>query len=293
MELRSGRKIGGNRARPLGNRRRQANVASTSSLAPPVPAVANNTLDSFTRFRDLPVELRTMIWQDMIKHRVIISDDDRPQPVPLVLQICSESRQEGLRFYKLAQIHRFDETTSQYLHKEDILFIAALKSSLEQQVDESFNVLMSGSIGKEVRQIAIREDVWQIWERSRMGQKDEYDLATENMVKIVIVKPREGGLAGKNMLILSNDGHEIELEQYKAGMDEGVVSKKKPEFEYGQILRSRAPASTTEIIVAPKDWETTLQFAWLEGKAWNEVGGEEDHYAYYNYCIESPEYGHL
>jgi len=85
---------------------------------------------AFHRFRDLPNELRSFIWQLACRgprlvqlRRKRCSEDGSPTvtsraPIPTVLHVCQESRAEALRRYTLS----FGRWTGKQLYKPRVYF---------------------------------------------------------------------------------------------------------------------------------------------------------------------------
>lgn len=122
---------------------------------------------AFTRFPDLPFELRTKIWNLTISPRVYLFRSAAHLPVPSLLQIHRESRAEGLRHYELAAIRSLDDqqVTSVYFNmSEDTLLVRlpsrnALKESYIEHV-------ASNTIIEKIHHIALTRAFWEgvdIW----------------------------------------------------------------------------------------------------------------------------------
>jgi 2EXR family len=96
-----------------------------------VPA-SGDTMKNFTRFPKLPIELRLKIWRSTKEPRIIevrFHFDCRKKkhsffaPQPVVLQVCHESRHEGLKSYKKAFTNKWAYNDVYFDFTTDILFI--------------------------------------------------------------------------------------------------------------------------------------------------------------------------
>jgi hypothetical protein len=77
----------------------------STAMGPSVPIAQPTAVSELHPFRKLPTDLRLKIWEALVEPRVvpIIVTDIRVCsicPAPVILHICYESRQIGLRYYE-------------------------------------------------------------------------------------------------------------------------------------------------------------------------------------------------
>jgi 2EXR family len=76
-------------------------VRTAASVSPASGVISEDTLPSFPLFSKLPTELRLKIWISTIEPRVIFMLPRIRTTLPIVLQVCRESRDEGLLHYHI------------------------------------------------------------------------------------------------------------------------------------------------------------------------------------------------
>ena len=138
----------------------------------------------FSLFQNLPFELRLKIWNLAIQPRVILCRKRSRPEVPALLQVCRESREEGLRHY---QIHYWEPNNklAVYFNVElDTLF--GTSTSLHD-TDYALESLSKNPAISQVHHLAIS---WAFWERmwAHPIYDDLYNRIRENKnLKTVII----------------------------------------------------------------------------------------------------------
>lgn len=127
-----------------------------SQLTRRVPGTQTPT--KFSLFPNLPFELRLKIWNLTIQPRVILCRRRSRPRVPALLQVCRESREEGLRHY---QIHYWEPNNKLAVYfsiEHDTLF--GTSTSLHD-TDYALESLSKNPAISQIHHLAISRSFWE------------------------------------------------------------------------------------------------------------------------------------
>jgi hypothetical protein len=111
----------------------------------------------FPLFQNLPFELRLKIWNLTIEPRVVPCQKLSRPRVPALLQLCRESREEGLRHYEIHYWEPNNKLAVYFNAENDILFAT---SNLPHDMDYAASLLYKNPAISQIQHLAISRDFW-------------------------------------------------------------------------------------------------------------------------------------
>lgn len=112
----------------------------------------------FPLFQNLPFELRLKIWNQTIQSRVILCRKRSRPRVPALLQVCKESREEGLRHYQLHFWEPNNKLAIYFNVELDTLF--GTSTSLHD-TDYALESLSKNPAISQIQHLAISRSFWE------------------------------------------------------------------------------------------------------------------------------------